>query len=124
MDENRIDKWLWSVRIYKTRSLATEACHKGHISIDGSAVKAARMIKVGDIVEVRKNPITYRYKIVGLPASRVGAKVLDQYIEDQTPEQEIIKLDLMRADINGRRDPGSGRPTKRDRRLLDQWMDN
>ncbi len=124
MDEVRIDKWLWDVRIYKTRSQAADACHKGHIIINDTAVKASRLIRVGEVVEVKKNPVLYRYKILGIPPSRVSAKLVASYLEDQTPEQEIIKIDLMRADINGHRDRGTGRPTKRDRRMLDLWMND
>lgn len=122
MEETRIDKWLWDVRLYKTRSQASDACHKGHILIDDMPVKASRTIKVGEIVEVKKNPVLYRYKILGIPSSRVSAKIVPELLEDMTPEQEILKIDLMRADINGRRDPGAGRPTKKDRRMLDIWM--
>ena len=122
MDEIRIDKWLWDVRLYKTRSMAADACHKGRVTISDMPVKASRPIKVGEIVEVKKNPVVYRYKILGIPQSRVSAKLVPEYLEDLTPEQEILKIDLMRADINGRRDPGTGRPTKRDRRMLDIWM--
>lgn len=122
MEETRIDKWLWDVRLYKTRSQASDACHKGHIIIGDVAVKASRAIKVGEIVEVKKNPILYRYKILGIPSSRISAKLVPDYLEDQTPEQEILKIDLLRADINGHRDRGTGRPTKRDRRMLDIWM--
>lgn len=122
MDEVRIDKWLWDVRIFKTRSQATDACHKGHILIDDVPVKASRTIKIGDIVEVKKNPVLYRYKVLSIPPSRVSAKLVPELIEDLTPEQEILKIDLLRADINGHRDRGTGRPTKRDRRMLDIWM--
>lgn len=122
MDEIRIDKWLWDVRLYKTRSQAADACHKGRVTIGDMTVKASRPIKVGEVVEVKKNPVVYRYKILGIPKSRVSAKFVPEYLEDLTPEQEILKIDLMRADINGRRDPGTGRPTKRDRRMLDIWM--
>ncbi|MBR2195682.1 MAG: RNA-binding S4 domain-containing protein [Salinivirgaceae bacterium] len=122
MDEIRIDKWLWDVRLYKTRSQAADACHKGRVTIGDMTVKASRPIKVGEVVEVKKNPVVYRYKILGIPKSRVSAKLVLEYLEDLTPEQEILKIDLMRADINGRRDPGTGRPTKRDRRMLDIWM--
>lgn len=122
MEDTRIDKWLWDVRLYKTRSQASDACHKGHILIDDVPVKASRVIKIGEIVEVKKNPVLYRYKILGIPSSRVSAKIVPELLEDMTPEQEILKIDLMRADINGRRDPGAGRPTKKDRRMLDIWM--
>lgn len=122
MEETRIDKWLWSVRLYKTRSQATDACHKGHVLIGDSTVKASRTIKIGEVVEVKKNHILYRYQVMGIPPSRVSAKLVPDLMKDLTPEQEILKLDMMRADINGQRDRGTGRPTKRDRRMLDIWL--
>ncbi len=121
-DDVRIDKWLWAVRIYKTRSMAADACNKSRVFINGAVVKPSRTIKPGDIVEVKKNPVLYRYKVLAHLSKRVGPKLVDTYIEDLTPEQEIIKLDLTRIDITGQRDRGTGRPTKKERRLLDNWQ--
>lgn len=117
MDELvRIDKFLWSVRIYATRSLATEECKKGRITIGGVEVKAARVVKVGDVILVRKNPVTYSYKVLELLGKRVGAKLVTQYIEDITSPEELLKLDDSHGGALFSRDRGAGRPTKKDRR--------
>lgn len=121
--EVRIDKWLWAVRIFKTRSQATEACKKGRIYINDDEVKAARMVKINDVVEVKKPPVLFRYKVVGILNNRVGAKLVDNYLKDITPEQEVMKLDMMRMNLGGYRNRGAGRPTKKERRLLDKWQD-
>ncbi len=118
----RIDKWLWAVRLYKTRSLATEACKKGRISINGAEVKASRNVKIGDTIEVKIPPILYRYQVKDLLHNRVGAKLVPNYLIDMTPEQEVIKIDMMRLNLGGYRERGAGRPTKKERRLLDDWQ--
>ncbi|MFA6400725.1 MAG: RNA-binding S4 domain-containing protein [Salinivirgaceae bacterium] len=120
--ELRIDKWLWAVRLYKTRSLATEACKKGRISINGSEVKASRNVKIGDMIEVKIPPILYRYQVKELLHNRVGAKLVSEYMTDLTSEQEVIKIDMMRLNLGGYRERGAGRPTKKERRLLDDWQ--
>lgn len=120
-EEVRIDKWLWAVRIFKTRSLAAEACKKNRVQLNGVAAKASRTIKENDVIEVRKVPVLYRYKVIALLEKRVGAKLVENYMQDMTPEQEIVKLDLMRLDSSGGRSKGRGRPTKRERRMLDVW---
>ena len=117
MDELiRIDKFLWSVRVYATRSLATEECKKGRIIIGSIAVKAARVVKVGDIILVRKNPVTYSYRVLELLGKRVGAKLVAQYVEDITSPEELQKLDESHGGALFLRDRGAGRPTKKDRR--------
>jgi ribosome-associated heat shock protein Hsp15 len=123
MDDTRIDKWLWNVRQFKTRSQATEACRKGRIFVGETVVKASKILKPGDIVEVKKPPVLYRFKVIAIPSSRLSAKFVSEYLEDLTPQQEIVKLDLIRTDINGRRERGTGRPTKKERRLIDEWQD-
>lgn len=123
MGEVRIDKWLWAVRVFKTRSLATDACKKGRVYINDEPVKPSRSIKVDDVVEVKKPPILYRYKVIELLEKRVGAKLVEKYMVDITPEQEVIKLDMMRMNLGGYRDKGTGRPTKKERRILDKWQD-
>lgn len=123
MAEVRIDKWLWAVRIFKTRSQAAEACKKNKVFLNGIETKSSRMVKINDIVEVKKPPVLYRYKVLDILEKRVSAKLAVNYVEDITPEQEVIKLDLMRMDSSGTRDRGAGRPTKRDRRILDKWQD-
>ena len=117
MDEPiRIDKFLWSVRIYATRSLATEECKKGRVTIGDVAVKPSRVAKVGETILVRKNPVTYTYRIVELLGKRVGAKLVPLYLEDLTPEEELRKLDVNYTGSLFTRDRGAGRPTKKDRR--------
>ena len=117
MDEPiRIDKFLWSVRVYATRSLATEECKKGRITIGGVTVKAARVVKAGDVILVRKNPVTYSYRVLELLGKRVGAKLVAQYVEDITPPEELQKLDDTNGGALFSRDRGAGRPTKKDRR--------
>ena len=117
MDELiRIDKFLWSVRVYATRSLATEECKKGRITIGGVTVKAARIVKAGDVILVRKNPVTYSYRVLELLGKRVGAKLVAQYVEDITPPEELQKLDDTNGGALFSRDRGAGRPTKKDRR--------
>ncbi len=119
----RIDKYLWAVRIYKTRTLATEACKKGRVTMDDAPVKASRMVSTGDVIEVKKMPVVHRYRILDPIEKRVGAKIVDQYVEDITPEEELQKLELQ-DDFFVKRDRGAGRPTKKERRLLDDLRDS
>ncbi len=124
MDELiRIDKWLWSVRVYATRSLATEECKKGRITIGGVAVKPSRVVKVGETILVRKNPVTYSYRVVELLGKRVGAKLVPTYMTDITPEEELKKLDESQSGSLFTRDRGTGRPTKKDRRDIGKVTD-
>ena len=94
-DDVRVDKWLWSVRVFKTRSQATDACKKGRVFINNDEAKASRSIKVDDIVEVKKPPVLFRYKVLDVLQKRVGAKLVDNYMKDITPEQEVVKLELI-----------------------------
>jgi len=118
--EIRIDKWLWAVRVFKTRSLATDACKKGRVIIDDQPVKASRNVKLDEIIYVKMPPITKKFKVVGLLSNRVGAKLVPNYMEDLTPEEEIKKLELVNKDTFGRRPRGAGRPTKKERRIIDK----
>lgn len=118
----RIDKWLWAVRIFKTRSQAAEACKKNKVFINGIVAKSSKILNAEDIVEVKKTPILYRYRVLGLIEKRVSAKLAVNFVEDITPDQEIIKLDLLKMNTSGVRAKGEGRPTKRDRRILDKWQ--
>lgn len=120
-EENlRIDKWLWAVRIFKTRSQAAEACKKGKILIDDIQVKPSRILKEGEIVFVKKLPVVYQYKVLGLLGKRQSAKNIVDYVEDITPDEEKNKLDLTKHTGFEIRDRGLGRPTKRERRLIDE----
>lgn len=118
--EIRIDKWLWAVRVFKTRSQATEACKKGRILIDDQPVKASRIVKLDEIIHVKIPPITKQFRVVGLLSNRVGAKLVANYMEDLTPVEEIAKLELANKDTFGRRPRGAGRPTKKERRIIDK----
>lgn len=117
----RIDKWLWAVRIFKSRSIATEECKKGHITIDGISVKPSRIPKVGDIIHVRKNPVTFSYKVIGILGKRVSAHLVPEYMEDVTPPEVLKVLEIRKQMSNFDRDRGAGRPTKKDRRDIDQF---
>lgn len=121
MDEARIDKWLWAARIYKTRSMATAACKKGQISIGGTQVKPSRMVKAGETVDVRKPPVTYSFKILQAIEKRVGAKLIPEILENVTSAQqyEILEMNKISGFINRAR--GTGRPTKKDRRSMDEF---
>ncbi|MBN1184408.1 MAG: RNA-binding S4 domain-containing protein [Bacteroidales bacterium] len=116
----RIDKWLWAVRLYKTRSLATEACKKGRILINNMQVKPSRLIREGEEVVVRKLPAIYSFKIVKAIEKRVSAKLAMEAYENLTPEEEIAKLTALNETLFIKRDRGTGRPTKKERRLLDK----
>ena len=118
----RIDKYLWAVRIYKTRTLATEACKKGRVSVDDMPAKPSRTVTAGDVIEVKKVPVLYSYRILEPIEKRVGAKIVDQFVENITPEDELHKLE-MQDDFFVKRKRGAGRPTKRERRLLDDIRD-
>jgi ribosome-associated heat shock protein Hsp15 len=119
----RVDKWLWAVRIFKTRSQATEACKKGRIQIREQSVKPSRILKVNDIIQVKKPPVVYSYKVNGLLAKRLSARLVKDYVEDITPEQELDKLKV-RETFFISRDKGSGRPTKKERRTIDKLRGN
>jgi len=116
--EVRIDKWMWATRIFKTRTIATEACKKNRISIGGVAVKPSRMIKTGDVIAVRKPPITYSFRVLNVTGNRMGAKLTPQYYENITPPEEYELLELNKIAGFVDRAKGLGRPTKKDRREL------
>jgi ribosome-associated heat shock protein Hsp15 len=116
----RIDKWLWAVRIFKSRSLASEACKKGKVLIDKVQVKPSRVIKIGEIISIKRLPVVYQYKVLGLLGKRQAAKIVVDYVEDITPEEEKMKLDLQHNTGFELRDRGIGRPTKRERRLIEE----
>jgi ribosome-associated heat shock protein Hsp15 len=114
----RIDKWLWAVRIFKTRSQAAEACKKGRIVIDGMEVKPSRVIKTGDILLVRKLPVVYTLRVKELVENRLPAARVKEFAEDLTSPEELAKLNVKDSAFFTR-DRGTGRPTKKDRRLMD-----
>lgn len=121
MSEARIDKWMWAVRIFKTRTIAAEACKKGRISINGTLVKASRMVKPGDVIQVRKPPVTYSFKVVQAIEKRVGAKLVAEAMENVTSPEQYELLELSRVSGFVNRAKGTGRPTKKDRRNLEEF---
>lgn len=123
-EEIRIDKWLWAVRIYKTRTQATEACRKGRIVINGFAVKPSHVVKIGEIILVRKPPVIHTYKVLDLLGNRVSAMLAKNYVEDHTSDEELNKRQLAHISKNFFREPGTGRPTKKDRRQIDKLLEN
>jgi len=118
----RIDKYLWAVRIFKTRALASEACKKGRVTMDDMPVKPSRSVTTGDIIKVRKMPVIHSFRVKEPIEKRVGAKIVHNHVEDITPQEELLKLE-MQDDFYIRRDRGTGRPTKKERRLLDDLTD-
>lgn len=122
-DSSRIDKWLWCVRIFKTRSIASEYCKKGRILIKGISVKPAKEIRVGEIIIVRKPPVNYSFRVKGIPKNRLGAKLTPDYLENITSQDELQKLDPNFMAFYGSRDKGTGRPTKKERRSIDTVLD-
>lgn len=123
LGSNRIDKWLWSVRLFKTRALATAACRAESVRVNEQPIKPAREIHADEIISVRQGIITRRVRFIAAPPSRVGAKLVSDYYEDLTPPEEYEKLKTPPHPQVFTRERGAGRPTKRERRLLDQWRD-
>ena len=117
----RVDKWLWAVRVFKTRSIATDAVKKGRVEVNDVIVKPSRMLKVGDIVKVRKSPVTYSFRVIQLVQNRLGAKLVPEYMENITPQSELDILDMVRIAGFVDRRKGLGRPTKKEGRELEQF---
>lgn len=121
--EVRVDKWLWAMRIFKTRTIATDACKKGRVTMGGAAVKPSRTIKVGDVIEVRKPPITYTFKVLQLAQNRLGAKLVPDYLENLTPKSQYDLLEMSRISGFVDRQKGLGRPTKREGREMERFRE-
>ena len=122
--EARIDKWLWAARIFKTRSLAADACKSGRITLNGVQVKPSRTVKEGDEVGVKKSPVTYTFRVKQAIEKRVGAKLLPDILEDITTPEQYESLEMQRSSGFVGRAKGTGRPTKKDRRALDDFAQN
>lgn len=122
--EVRIDKWLWAMRIFKTRTVATEACKKGRVMMGGVPVKPSRTIKEGDIINVRKPPVTYSFRVKALAQNRLGARLVPDYMENITPKSELDLLDVVRISGFIDRRKGLGRPTKREGRDLAEFTES
>jgi ribosome-associated heat shock protein Hsp15 len=120
----RFDKYLWSVRLYKTRSLATEACKNGRILLNGQPVKPSKIIEINTQFTLRRPPAQLSFRVISLPPSRVSAKLVSNYLEDLTTIEERTKLEVSKLSNDGRRVRGAGRPTKKDRRNLDEMRNS
>ena len=122
MAEARIDKWLWASRIFKTRTIAAEACKKGRVSINGTQVKPSRMINPGEVIQVKKPPVTYSFKVLQAIEKRIGAKLVPEILENvTTPEQyELLEMSKISGFVDRAR--GTGRPTKKDRRSMEEFI--
>jgi ribosome-associated heat shock protein Hsp15 len=124
MEEARIDKWLWASRIFKTRSIAADACKNGRVTVGNVTVKPSRMVKVGEVISVRKPPITYSFRILKTIEQRVGAKLLPEIYENVTAPEQYELLEMTRISGFVDRARGTGRPTKKDRRSLDAFLED
>ncbi|MDE5785181.1 MAG: RNA-binding S4 domain-containing protein [Duncaniella sp.] len=123
MMEVRVDKWLWAMRVFKTRTVATEACKKGRVMIDGVAIKPSRTVKPGDVVQVKKSPVTYSFKVLAVTQNRLGAKLVPDYMENVTPRSQLDLLDVVKISGFIDRRKGLGRPTKREGRELQEFTE-
>lgn len=123
VSEVRIDKWMWAVRLFKTRSLAADACKKGKVQMSGTNVKASRNVKVGDVIQIKRPPIVYSFKVLALSENRMGAKLVPDFMENVTAADQLELLEMSRYSSFGVRDRGTGRPTKKDRRDLEVYME-
>ncbi|TYP72886.1 RNA-binding S4 domain-containing protein [Aquimarina intermedia] len=119
----RVDKYLWCIRYFKTRSIATKACKDGKVKVNGDSIKPSRDVYPNDKITVRKNQITYELQVLDTPKSRLGAKLVDMYRKDITPAETLQKMDLLKYTKDYYRKKGSGRPTKKDRRDIDDWFE-
>ena len=123
MDDIRLDKYLWAVRVFKTRSDAADAIRNNKVTVNGSAAKPSREVKVGDVIAVRKMQVTYSYRVLDFVSSRQPAKNVPDYCRNITPQSELDKLNIPRETVFVFRDRGTGRPTKKERRELDNLME-
>jgi ribosome-associated heat shock protein Hsp15 len=121
--EVRIDKWLWAVRLYKTRSLAADACKKGKVLIQNIQVKPSRNLKIGDIVNIKRNPILFSFKVLALAENRMNAKLVQGFMENVTTPDQLELIELAKLAGQTGRDRGAGRPTKKERRELDDFIE-
>lgn len=120
----RVDKYLWCIRMFKTRSIATTACKKGQVKLNNTAVKPSKEVFGNELIIVRKNQINYQIKVLDLPSSRVGAKLVDLFRKDITPKEEFEKTELLKYAKDYYRKKGTGRPTKKDRRDIDNYQED
>lgn len=122
-EEVRIDKWMWAVRLFKTRTIAADACKKGRVMMGGTNVKASKMIRLNDVVQIKRPPVVYSFKVIGLTENRMGAKLVPEFMENVTSPEQLQILELSKYNTSGRRDRGTGRPTKKERRDLEEYIE-
>lgn len=118
----RIDKYLWCIRLYKTRNIASEAIKKGHVTVNNQKAKASREVFTSDMITIRKDQINYKIRVLDVPLNRVGAKLVDMYRKDETPPEAFEHLELLKLSKDHYRAKGEGRPTKKDRREIDDYI--
>lgn len=121
--EIRIDKWLWAVRLYKTRSLASEACKKGKVLVQNVQVKPSRVVKVGDIIQIKRNQVLYSFKVLALAQNRMNAKLVPEFMEDVTTPDQLELIELGKIASQTGRARGAGRPTKKERRDMEDFFE-
>ncbi len=121
--EVRIDKWLWAVRLFKTRTLAAEACKKGKVIIHYIQVKPSRNVKIGDVVSIKRNPILFSFKVIALSENRMNAKLVNGFMENVTTSDQLELIELAKLAGQSGRDRGTGRPTKKDRREIEDFVE-
>lgn len=121
--EIRIDKWLWAVRLYKTRSLASEACKKGKVLVQNVQVKPSRVVKVGDIIQIKRNPVLYSFKVLALAQNRMNAKLVPEFMENVTTPDQLELIELGKIASQTGRARGAGRPTKKERRDMEDFFE-
>ena len=119
----RIDKYLWCIRVFKTRSIASEACKKGHVKLENTNCKPSKEVYGNELISIRKNQIDYKIKVLDIPKSRIGAKLVDLYRKDITPKEAFEKTELLKYTKDYYRKKGTGRPTKKDRRDIDGYYE-
>ncbi len=122
--EIRIDKWLWAVRLFKTRSLAAEACKKGKVFVHNTTAKPSRNINIGDIIQIHRNPIVYSFKVLNISQNRMGAKLVPQFMAHVTTPDQLALIELLKLEKDNNRAKGTGRPTKKERRSLEEFVDD
>lgn len=121
---SRIDKFLWAIRVFKTRSIAADACRKGKVIINNIQVKPSRIVSKNEIIQVKKPPVIFTYRVIEPIENRISAKLVDKFAEDITPKEEKVKLDIKQSGVIGYRDKGTGRPTKKERRVIDKLRED
>ena len=120
----RVDKWLWTMRLFKTRSIAAEACKKGRVFINGIPLKPSHLVHVGDVIQLKRPPILFSYKIIDITQNRVGPKLVENFMTQVTSRDQLELLEMLKLDKANARAKGLGRPTKKERRSLDEFIDD